>query len=291
MDKTKKKQKKIAFNLADYAYMDEMPLRGWVWEFKRRSKEYRKFWQEKGHFLRYQILPWANHNPKLKFCEIYGTIWDPRRQGVSKSYPVESVNLKWHSQQKPDTYTGKYLQKLPDRIDLETRKVIPATKTDLLSYAETFVTDAGRQTTLSYSRQDEGQDIFHPLARLRKNLGKENLVMVLVDLSAPIATKQMTATITKEIAYWRRRLKLPKSRAAKTYKKNKNNLVGNSQIWKSYLMIYDLIELNDLTYKAASDYLSQLDVFCVDHYGAERKVQQHYEAAKFLINGGFKALL
>jgi hypothetical protein len=46
----KKKDKKIKFNLDDYAYMDNMPHLGWLWEFERRSIDYKEAYkaQEKG---------------------------------------------------------------------------------------------------------------------------------------------------------------------------------------------------------------------------------------------------
>jgi hypothetical protein len=37
----KKRQKKeIQFNPADYNYLDDMPLEGWIWEIIRRSEKY-----------------------------------------------------------------------------------------------------------------------------------------------------------------------------------------------------------------------------------------------------------
>lgn len=35
-----KKEKQITFNPADYDYMDDMPLDGWIWEFVRRNSGY-----------------------------------------------------------------------------------------------------------------------------------------------------------------------------------------------------------------------------------------------------------
>ena len=39
-----KKGKKIEFNPADYNYVDNMPLEGWIREFMRRSEEHKQYW-------------------------------------------------------------------------------------------------------------------------------------------------------------------------------------------------------------------------------------------------------
>jgi hypothetical protein len=39
--KKEKKKEEIQFNPADYDYMDDMPLEGWIWEFIRRGEAYR----------------------------------------------------------------------------------------------------------------------------------------------------------------------------------------------------------------------------------------------------------
>ncbi len=44
--KKEKKKKEIEFNPADYDYMDNMPMAGWMWEFMRRSPDYRDIYEE-----------------------------------------------------------------------------------------------------------------------------------------------------------------------------------------------------------------------------------------------------
>jgi hypothetical protein len=44
--KKEKKKEEIQFNPADYDYMDDMPLERWMWEFIRRSQDYRDFYEK-----------------------------------------------------------------------------------------------------------------------------------------------------------------------------------------------------------------------------------------------------
>jgi hypothetical protein len=41
-----KNEKKVEFKIADYAYMDDMPMNGWLWEFIRRSEAYKNRFNE-----------------------------------------------------------------------------------------------------------------------------------------------------------------------------------------------------------------------------------------------------
>lgn len=42
----RKGKEEFKFNPADYDYMDELPLEGWIWEFIRRNPEYRKLYAD-----------------------------------------------------------------------------------------------------------------------------------------------------------------------------------------------------------------------------------------------------
>lgn len=39
------KEKGFTFNPSEYDYLDDLPIQGWIWEFIRRSNEYKGFYQ------------------------------------------------------------------------------------------------------------------------------------------------------------------------------------------------------------------------------------------------------
>ena len=55
----KKKEIEIIFNPTDYAYMDEMILEGWLWEFERRSDAYKEAYSS------YEKIFFNDHNIAL----------------------------------------------------------------------------------------------------------------------------------------------------------------------------------------------------------------------------------
>jgi hypothetical protein len=83
--------------------------------------------------------------------------------------------------------------------------------------------------------------------------------------------------------HWRKALKLSKTRSAKKPKKKANKLIKNARIWKSYLIVYDLIESGKALAKV-SDILSVYD----DSYLDERNIDNHYKNALAIINGGYR---
>jgi hypothetical protein len=297
----KKKEKKIAFKKSDYNYMTpDMPLIGWVWEFGRRSKEYQKYWFKGRRSavpgMSDKISPFGhvylNYDPSLKWSDLV-EIYIRNITGLSKPYPVEAINLKWHSSEEPDPCTGE-TRRCKGSIDLATGTFYPREKPKgLLPYAKTDVINSYQKRTMKLSYERSAfQDNYHPLQHLSRNLGKENVVMFLVDISAPGSINNLLQPIKNEIFFWQKCLKFPKTRAAKTSKKNENKLIKEAKIWKSYLMVFDLKEQNELSFEEASTYLSEhFDTKNVEQYGTARKVNRHYDAANAMINGGFRKLL
>ncbi|HAX98331.1 MAG TPA: hypothetical protein DCY12_05465 [Candidatus Atribacteria bacterium] len=245
----RKIKKEFTFNLADYEYMDGMPLTGWIWEFKRREKingglqndEEEKFEEE------FSSLGGGEWLVKPSFClkKDYNVPWDDSKDrvlgGVSKLNPLKIIHLK---------------------------------------YGEKIQTD----------KEIDTMDSKNPLVILVNHMShgnKEGLIMALIDISAPTSIDNILESLKKQLIEWRHTLKLPKTKNAKTPKKNKNSLIKDGPIWKSYLIVYDLIK-EGMSFKEAGDLLSG---YGDDIYFSEKNIERHYKAAEKMINGGYKKYL
>ena len=285
MEKLKKKEKKkIEFNLADYDYMDNTrPLVGWVWEFMRRSDEYKKFWETGPRSEGYKAFwgdeagnpdifcvgdkRWVGKDPSEKWTNEYLELLDlSLHEVVSKSKPVDVTNMRWRLK-------GHY------------------------EFGRTFDLDQYSSIKVSSDYDSEGivthvtywmlhWEKSHPFEKLRQVADRPNVVMALIDISAPESIKNFLSTIRTELLFWRKRLKLPKVKDAKVSKIKNNELIKKAKIWKSYLMVYDLLN-NGIKPAEATDILSKYD----DKYSEMNTVIRHNERAKALINGGYKKYL
>jgi len=242
-----KREKEIKFNPADYEYMDKMSLEGWIWEFMRRSEEHQKYWseykvmkdkynkneisfeelwkfKENSEFfkinqnLRSYIYHFSENNPLEK--------WDNKRDshkdsmyrcldGISKSYPVDVINLKWSSY----SSNGKLIAHENDNVPW-----YPGVTRD-------------------------------PIGKLSQYIDNEKIVMALIDISAPMRSDEIAELLKTELVRWRKVLKVhvrdAKTQKKKKGEKNKeeekkeeekmkeegkiNLLVKDAKIWKSYL--------------------------------------------------------
>ena len=311
---------KIGFNLSDYDYMDTMPLAGWVWEFMRRSDEYNKFWRDNEGIPDFYVGDkiWYGKAPSEKW-----TTEDSEYLGfsfyevVSKFKPVDVTNMKFvavkdhyepdyvrlkitsvekakkilglsePSPQKGTTSAEKFYQLLhegalePDEVKksdrLELRKHSSIEKS---SESDGYGITQHLKYYLFYGYPD------HPFEKLSKVIGKRNVVMALIDASTPESIDNLLLTIKKELLFWRKRLRLQKVRDAKVPRKNKNELIKNAKIWKSYLIVYDLLK-KGITPSEATGILSDYD----DQYAELKIVIRHNDRANALINGEYKEYL
>jgi hypothetical protein len=254
-----KKKKEIEFNPADYDYMDDMPIEGWIWEFIRRSEKYKIAYNlrrekygkhEKSDdfaecLRQYEDSFFKSHSIKPYYSEDYKEKWSPGKRfiysGVSKVHPLKVMNLKYGTN----------------------------TKKELLDENEAFFND--------------------PLIVLTGHTAHsntENIVMALIDISTPQSVDEILKSLKQELLLWRKALKLSKTRSAKTPRKKANKLIKNARIWKSYLIVYDLVD-SGKSLEGVSDVLSLSDEF----YSDVKNVENHYKNALALLNGGYRKYL
>ena len=247
-----KKKKEIVFNPADYDYLDdpEMPLEGWVWEFERRSTAYRNAYTEliakgKTSVTGLIFFEACEFDPSKKWREV-----DHVTAYLSKANPVKVVNLKWGH-------------------------VIPSDDSEPFIFKDAqFKAEAGK-VTVTYSSRNS-----HPFDTVRHQMGKETIVMALINLAAN--NKKIMPLVEDSLDKWRKALKiLPK----RTSKKSKG-----ISIWKSYLMTYDIVKKhNRVSYKTVGEKL--YECFHEKSYKSDRNIQNYFEGAKALVEGEYKSIL
>ncbi len=282
------KKKKIKFNIDDYDYLDDIPLVGWIWEFARRSEEYKTYWKNKSVSKQY-FMPnlkarggyyGINLDPKTKWGEMSEAGIDLFYFDhiLSKSTPVNVSNLKW--------WTDKEIAADCGDPDNRSQLIYTVKGKKMLGFAHEPVTTTRNEDTRKIS-YDISTPILHPIEKLVSQINKKNVVMALIDLSAAGTDDMILKSIKSEMQFWRRILNIKKVRDAKTNKKNINKLTKTGKIWKSYLVVYDLIKINEMNFEEASAFLSEYD----DQYSSTQTVERHYTAAEKLINGGFTKYL
>jgi hypothetical protein len=300
----------------EYAYMDKMPLKGWMWEIIRRSKDYRAFYK-KWHR---QIHKPANEKSDAdrvvweEYLEKYDPIFpnDPdrtiewplviNRGSTTKLHPFVTANLaigfgvdEQHGEpvrsRHPDILKGKRdfppggyilfekgLGRPPDHLERDSKTIY-------------VVEDYPPLGPEKWSEQPNGKMVWfqnhplidHPIEIVYKHQGRENVVMAMIDLSAPESIDSILKSLKQELLFWKKILRLSNKRSAKTPKKKRNNLVKTARIWKSYLIVYDLVASGE-SLKAVAEILSLID----DFYADAKNVEIHYKNALALISGGYR---
>jgi hypothetical protein len=279
-----KEKKKIEFNPSDYDYMDKLPLLGWVWEFARRSSTQQNYWTE------YQQLHKEFSEGRMSYLTLGDFI---EKNGPIGIYHLDSLNPSWKwDNQNNNSFT--WACGLSTVYPLEVVNLAFKEPLRIHNRVEAAFNPEKNEIVLSY--QDEKTTDEHPLTIVQRNLMKENIMMALIDISAPMSVDDMLKLLKPHLVQWRKAVGVH-VRGAKTPKKNQHQLLQKARIWKSYLIVYDLVQQclldNDEKVKGASCYkevsntLSKFE----ESYSEEKTIENHYKAAEKMINGGYKKYL
>jgi hypothetical protein len=286
-----KKEKNIEFNPADYDYMDSMPLEGWIWEFMRRSDEHKKYWsaykEMKDKYNKNEI----SSEELSEFRENHWFIKTDQSAWIYKYYFSEKdPSEKWDN--KKDSHKDSMYRCL-DGIS----KSYPIDVINLkwFLYPDGTLIAHGDDKTQMYPLVSRD-----PMEKLSLNMGNENILMALIDISAPMSIEKIFELIKPHLKEWRKLLKVHVT-DAKTPKKNPNKLLKKARIWKSYLIIYDLMKecLSNLTDETPSKKEKSLCHEMIrnilfehdDSYNTETVIRRHYNNAEIRINGGYRKFL
>ena len=313
-----KSKEEIQFNPADYDYMDNLPLAGWMWEIIRRSKDYRVFYEKWEKTLKkpFDQRKSDNHRIMEEYLEKYSPIF-PKHPDDKREWPIllnDTNKTKLHPILTTNLGIGF-------GVDVEHGEPISSAHPPIRKLERNFepgfyiVQEAGSHPTDNVERDDkstyivedypplgpetcttspDGKNIWfqnyplikHPVEMLYEYQGKPNMVMALIDISASDNIDDLLKSLKQELLLWRKVMKLSNTRSAKTPKKKANKLIKNARIWKSYLIVHDLMN-SGKSYKKVSDLLSSYD----DFYADVKNVENHYKNALVLINGGYRKYL
>jgi hypothetical protein len=265
----------LKFNPTDYDYMDSLPMEGWIWEFIKRSTKYKDFNQKCEQNLK---KGWQAGKDSALFKEYIDNFfpffsWSSEdrsllvRNVITKLNPIRIVNLEGIGFSKIGECG------IPHPLIKKEKK-----KSSKVYYILDYPLIQGDSLDGDYHYERD-----HPIELLFRNQGRKNILMVLIDLSTPGSVDELLKKLSIELLGWRKALRLPETRSPKTDRQKKNILVKKAKIWKSYLMVYDLIAAG-CSINEASDMLSECDEF----YSGPKNIENHFKRATALINGGYK---
>jgi len=301
--------KEMDFNPADYDYMDSMASEviGWLWEFERRSKAYKEAYSEyvlKGNFGYLENNPSANRLLFLEDCQYdpskkWSEVEQVRSVSPSKTNPLKVINLKWRVdfsspvkklKKKPSDYLKEEYEKHNIKINFKNDDLPES------SEINSVFTDDGKQYPLEEYPKIQRQlingkviltcDFKHPFSTFFWQLGKENVVMALIDISA--TQTKINESLEIELDKWRKALNIKPQKAPRREFDEYEVLIKKANKWKSYLIVYDLIgEKKQISYKKITFKLQEFG----KNYSNEKNIENYYKKAKKLINGDYKKLL
>jgi hypothetical protein len=187
---------------------------------------------------------------------------------------LDLVNLKWGFECIP-------IKRSPNTIEQ-----IPLTNADgeyiMYPHAEIGSKFSEGEIVISYEQDDKNCNC-HPLGQRSEEVGKENIIMALIDISTPMNIDEILKDLKSQLLKWKKALNFPNPRGAKAPVEKENTIVKNAKIWKSYLIVYDLIDKR-MSPEEVSDTLAEYD----ELYSEVKNIKYHYKSAENLINFGYK---
>ena len=280
-----KKRIQPVFNPGEYDYLnDKIPLLGWIWEFERRSEAYCRAFNElkKGEepkegdelfFISQDIDPSCNWTEVKKMQPSH----------ICKSVPVKVFNLNWQYPMKEVKKSSSEIEKKYEH-DAVVKKVFRDRGKKYHMGHHAAVKKVYKDNVVIFSHYREHG--MHPLNELVKEMGKENVVMALVDLSAP--NSAIFEALGSEFDKWRKSVSI-KKKTSPTIAKNLNErkkLLKSSAVWAECLAIYDFIRSNQDSFVKGDIVsfrkVSQALMLSIP----EKTVENRYKTAYRMIEGG-----
>ena len=298
------KERDLKFNPSDYDYLDDLTVEGLIWEFIKRSKKYRDFYRKwEIQQKRISEVGWEAGKDTALFDEY-----------LSNYYPYAIVNADEENLYSRDPLL--HYDRMSKLTPVKTTNMKYALATNRIGEScviphPPIKRKAKNQQRVCYTVEyppvvgdypDNYFRLYHPIEVLFTHQGQENLVMTLIDISSPGSIDSLLEELKARLIKWRKALKLPKARSPKVGKKRRNVLIRDAKIWKSYLMVYDLITAG-YSPEEASEVLSGMVYDLIppdqeasekdpnDLYSGSKNIENHFKKAKTLINSGYKKFI
>ncbi len=269
-------KEEIQFDPVEYEYMDDMPLVGWIWEFKRRNEQYRALYHEIVTAVG-AYMSTNSYLPILREMEGYHNKLAKSVLGGA-AYPDYESNPKEHNNifvyavssamRKSDDVVLKYYSYDPyinyDKADI--KPVIDGVSSKLIGLA-TYDELTHREIALKSSK---GNASFDDTISMISPGEKQDTIYLGIDKSCSMAE------IKQELDIILKPLLVPSKARARTSK------------WKYYLIVRDiLVQTPSASIKDISDALSAAYPENGDLFD-ERNIESYNKNALALINGGYR---
>jgi hypothetical protein len=310
-----------------------MRIEGWVWEFLRRNKNYIRDYKtvidkimmadnntSDGLATVYSLREKINDRYRLRFM-VYERLVvakmlqrdidmrDARsvRKGVDiKPSEIASI-LKGIPDNKYKTFFYNSYNTVvffPPDPNMRWPEILRDYKNDYFSFdVHPIIANTADGFLKSGCDITSDEGAYNILNSYLVHRNQDTTLYMSIDLSSHLNIEQITDKIRKEIVDKKKELGIEEIRLPKTPKSDKNEdknkkvvnyiLGTDAPIWKSYLIVYDLIR-EGMSNKEAGTSLSTYDdskAAAADIYGAEKTIERHYKAAEKMINGGYKKYL
>ena len=250
--------------LKKYEYLDELSLNGYLWEFIRRNKEYKKAYEQyqkkKNHWLEPVYDPPKNKNEAVEnwYIRTHGRIF-PRNKLLFNPFGLEyPLDPSRQANDMPSEHPT---------ID----NCFKLTNTSVFHY---FVSDP------------EVRKLWNQEWLLSHKYGIE----VLIDVTAPLdKIKEKVEKIVRTERRTNKTEELRKLIKEKIYK-NLDIIQKRKRFedWKNYLIAYDLKCIEDFKIKDIIDFLHPGELKKQFESRANKKILHDIKEAKRLINGEYK---
>jgi len=293
MEKDKAKLR-YNFNPQDYAYMDDSIRReGWIWEFLRRNKEYKKDFET-------AICTITKKEDKkillAKTWKLWNAFYDKYGLNVAKCPDNDCCKKKRDripSNQSRIIHNVTFF--LPPDPDLSWPKVLAAYKEGIFGFNSNPIQSHSAKDLMQYHDLDieNKQDAHCFVNDVLTHSNKESTLYMGIDLSSSLSVDELADEVRERIVRHRAILHIPQRKAKRRCKKSadggSNVLPYNAPVWASYLLIYDLCQIKRMKPKDIYQLL-YID-HCDYRYFSVSTIQKKYNRAVELINGGYKIFL
>jgi len=260
----------IQFNPDNYAYMDDIPLAGWMWEFIRRSSDYIKKYQAiKGLTSSFSL---SSKIIKRRLCEFEQILPDFDNPLYSELKALESecfIKPEIISEGFPDfrNYLALRVKDRPEYVGIPD----PAIRYSGFIKLKPFIHGATTVLMQKFDTDVEDKNLL-PWLKGLIHYRLENTLFLSVSRGANLKdVKKDVSKIIKENIQ-------PKKRKKRNSK------------WKYYLIAYDLREQNKIRYSEITNVMMNFfpeNKKLLD----EKNVENYHNNALLLIHGQFKKYL
>lgn len=294
-------QEKAKRSRDEYAYMDNMPLEGWIWEFVRRDQRFQSAFQTiKGVMAKFKVIPepWPDEfrqaHDYIRSIVSVGPFNDRERPIPPKYLILSPKNRPARARKLPSYWRIRYPDPKARYCDFGSagngpecpKPFIWGTRPFVIREYSTLEENARNladiKEAVKAQAREEPIDELDAIAALVRMASLEHLKIgesentICIGISKKARMGEIENDLLPALAGFLNKKK-PKIRDEK---------------WKYYLVLYDLKSQNQKTsYEELTDSLQEEEMFPREDGWDQRTVEYDYKQALHLIHGEYKKYL